>query len=256
MKVLLRGGGDLATGVAHRLFKSGFKVAIIELPEPRMVRRTVSFAEAVYTGSIIVEDVKAVRVKKNPESFSGYIPVMIDPEGESIKNFKPDVLVDCRMMKKNPDTKMTDAPLVVALGPGYTAGKDCHYVVETKRGHDLGKVITKGGAHPNTGIPGDIAGYSAERVLRSPGEGIFEASKEIGSIVKKDGSIGKVGEAPVISSLDGVIRGLLRNGLKVSKGEKLGDIDPRVDIDVNTISDKSRSIGGGVLEAILNFYFA
>jgi len=255
--VLIKGGGDLASGVAHRLFVSGFRVVILELLEPKMIRRTVSFAEAVYSGKWRIEGVTARKVKKIPQKFLdgkrlNYIPVMVDPEGETVRIIKPDVLVDGRMAKRNLGTRRNDAPIVIGLGPGFVAGKDVDAVVETKRGHTLGKVIWKGEALPNTGVPGEIGGFSIERLLRSPSEGIFCPEKKIGDPVKKGDVVARVSGEAIRARIDGIVRGLLKEGLFVEKNFKVGDIDPREGIDVFTISDKARSIGGGVLEAILS----
>jgi len=256
-RVLIRGAGEQASGVAHRLFASGFKVCLVETSLPLAVRRTVSFCEAVYDREKIVEGVSAVRIDEPAEVFSVWdeekLPLLVDPEN-NIKNFlKPHVLVDAILDKRNVGTKITDAPLVVALGPGFTAGKDAHVVVETNRGHDLGRLIFEGEAEPNTGVPGVIAGFGAERVFRAPREGVFKVCKEIGDMIAANEILAYVEGEPIRANISGVIRGLLRDGTKVTKGLKAGDIDPRGEQSYCTrISEKARSLGGSVLEAILS----
>jgi xanthine dehydrogenase accessory factor len=258
-KVLIKGAGDLASGVAHRLWQAGFQVAMLELPRPLVVRRTVSFAAAVYAGEVWVEGVRAKLCQDLPEAGltwqEGGIPILIDPDGISIPELSPYVLVDAIMAKANTGTSMKDASIVIGLGPGFVAGKDVHAVIETKRGHDLGRVLYQGGAIPNTGVPGMIGGYAAERLLRSPADGIFEPVKEIGDLVEKGEAIATVSALPVLAPISGLLRGLLFPGLPVAKGLKIGDIDPRGrEVDATTLSDKSRSVAGGVLEAILRLH--
>jgi len=258
-KVLIRGAGDLASGTAHRLWQAGFDIVMLELPQPLVVRRSVSFASAVYEGSASIEGVEARCCRGIEEADrigdllrKRIIPVFIDPDGKLIHIYQPDVLVDAILAKRNTGTSIGDAPVVIGLGPGFTAGEDVHAVIETKRGHDLGRVIYDGSAAPNTGVPGDIAGYALERVLRAPAGGIFNTSKKIGDLVEKGETVAAVNDVPVKAAISGVIRGLLYPGLEVKPGYKIGDIDPRgEEIDVYTISDKARAIGGGVLEAIL-----
>jgi len=258
--VLIKGAGDLATGIAHRLWRSGFDVVMLELPEPLVVRRTVSFATAIYENKIEVESVKAVLCHSTDE-IGQYldekiIPVIIDPLAESVKALKPPVVIDAIMAKKNTGTFLTDAELVIGIGPGFTAGKDVNFVVETMRGHMLGRVISTGSAVDDTGVPAEIGGYGTERLLRSPIDGTIKPLKEIGNIVKAGETIALVDQAAVKSSIDGIIRGMLYSGLKVKKGLKIGDIDPRGEkVDCHSISDKARAVGGGVLEAILFHYF-
>ncbi len=253
--VVLRGGGDLASGVAHRLFVSGFPVVILELPQPRMVRRTVSFAEAVYRGRVRVEGVSARRVEE-PLACPGEIPVLVDPEADTLKSLQPGVLVDARMLKANRGTCRGQAPVVVGLGPGFLAGQDVDFVVETQRGHELGRVLLEGAARPDTGIPGVLGGEGARRVVRAPLAGLFRVEREIGCLVQRGERLGRVGSSPVLSPLDGLLRGLLHDGLEVRAGEKIADVDPRGDqVDVHTLSDKSRAVGGGVLEAAMRGLF-
>ncbi len=244
--------------MAHRLFVCGFPVVILELSEPRMIRRTVSFAEAIYRGAWTVENVRARHVRRLPDIHDDnlrlrYIPVLADPEGKSLESLKPEVLVDARMAKRNLGIKRGDAPLVIALGPGFSAARDVDAVVETKRGHTLGKVIWEGPALPNTSLPGEICGFSRERLLTAPGDGLFLPSRHIGQRVSAGDKVAEVDGIPLLSSIGGIVRGMLKEGLSVRSGEKVGDIDPRVDTDTDTISDKARSIGGGVLEAILSW---
>lgn len=256
MIVLIKGGGDLASGVAHRLHRAGLRVAITELEHPTVIRRTVAFANAVFQGQTSVEGVTA-RLVANPMDVpsawsEGVIPVLIDPEAQALGVLRPGVLVDAIMAKRNTGTHLADAPIVVALGPGFIAGVDCHAVVETQRGHHLGRVILKGTAAPDTGVPGEVEGYGQERVLRAPAAGVFQGVKEIGDVVKAGDTVALVAGRPVVVSIGGVLRGLLADGLQVRPGMKVGDVDPRGEREhCFTISDKARAIGGGVLEAIL-----
>ncbi len=255
--VLIRGAGEMASGVAHRLHQSHFKICMIEISHPLAVRREVTFSEAIYGGEKEVEGVRAKLISKTEEMESVWkrsrIPILIDPDGKKTRSFlKPDVLVDAIMAKKNLGTQINDAPLVIGLGPGFTAGKDVHIVIETNRGHHLGKMMLNGMAEPDTGIPGEIGGYTIERLLRTMKKGIFHPQKSIGERVNKGAVVAVVDDFPVIAKISGVVRGLLRGGVEVKKGMKVGDIDPRGKRELCfTISDKARAIGGGVLEAIL-----
>lgn len=251
---LIKGAGDLATGVALRLFRAGFRIVMTETAQPTPVRRTVAFAEAVYDGSATVEGVRAERAESKEDVFrlleAGTIPVLVDPEARCLSWLHPHVLVDAIIAKRNLGTSINDAPAVIALGPGFTAGEDCHAVIETMRGHDLGRVIWRGQALPNTGVPGEIGGKSAERVLRAPKAGTFRAVASIGDLVHVGQVVGYVDDAPITSSLDGVLRGLLRSGLYVTPGFKMGDVDPRAKPEhCLTVSDKANAVAGGVLEA-------
>jgi xanthine dehydrogenase accessory factor len=255
--VLIRGAGEMASGVAHRLYRSHFKVCMLEIAQPLAVRRRVSFSEAIYEGEKEVEGVRA-RFINNPEEISsvwkeGKIPLLIDPDSKETRSFlTPDVMVDAVLAKRNLGTHLHDADLVIGLGPGFTAGKDVHFVIETNRGHNLGKVIQNGAAEPDTGVPGEIGGYTVERVLTTMKKGTFYPHKEIGDRVSKGSVIAVADDFPVIAGISGVVRGLLRNGIEVKKGMKVGDIDPRGRKEhCFTISEKARAIGGGVLEAIL-----
>ena len=253
--VLIRGAGDLATGVAVRLHNSGFRVIMLETSEPTVIRRTVSFAQCVFDKEYVVEGIKGVMVccpqKALEEIEKGNIPVLADSEGKTIDSLHPDVVVDAILAKKNTGTNKNMAPLTIGLGPGFEAGKDVDYVVETMRGHDLGRVFSTGKALANTGVPGIIGGFGAQRVMHSPADGVFHAVKKISDIVKKGDILGYVDTAPLIASLDGVLRGILQDGLKVKKGLKMADIDPRpVQKHCFTVSDKARALGGSVLEII------
>ncbi len=255
--ICIRGAGDLASGVALRLYRAGFtSLLMLERPAPLAVRRTVSFCEAVYHGLMLVEDVPCRLIKSAGQRFetwnAGEIALLIDPEGTALPEVGPYVIIDAVMAKKNLcGTAKGQAALVIALGPGFTAGVDADCVVETNRGHNLGRVLRNGTAEANTGIPGQIAGYGRERLLRAPEDGIFVSSMEIGTMVKCGDTVGRVGQAPVHASVDGVLRGLLRSNTTVEKGLKLGDVDPRGNRGFcHTASEKSLAIGGGVLEAI------
>jgi xanthine dehydrogenase accessory factor len=259
LKVIIRGGGEIASAVAYRLAQSHFRIVMTETYHPEAVRRNVSFCEAVYDSEKTVEDLTAKLVHSAEEIFKtwqeGKLALIIDPETKIKDALKPDVLIDATMAKRNTGTGTTDAPLVIGLGVGFTAGEDVHVIVETNRGHNLGRVIRQGQAEPDTGKPGVIGGYSTERVLRAPREGIFKTVKQIGDMVQPGDIIAYVEEEPVITIIPGVIRGLLRNGTRVHKGMKSGDVDPRGNLSYcYTISDKGRAVGGGVLEAIMAYY--
>lgn len=252
--VIVRGAGDLATGLAYRLQRVGFAVVMTEMVTPTPVRRMVSFAEAVYEGRWVVEGMEAVLVADAEEAVAvtdgDRVAVAIDPSAELVGLLKPLVLVDAILAKRNLGTCISDARAVVALGPGFSAGRDCHAVVETMRGHTLGRVIYDGEALPNTGIPGEVGGFGAERVLRAPGAGVFTARRTIGDRVSAGEVIADVDGLPVESAIAGVLRGILRDGLHVTPGFKVGDVDARATREhCFTISDKSLSVAGGVLEA-------
>lgn len=261
--VLLRGGGDLATGIAYRLHKAGFPIIVLELPRPLVVRRRVALATAVPEGEITIEDLRGIRVDNVDEALklasTGAIPVLIAPNlldtlvnSSLVTRHSSLILIDARMAKRNIDTRIDQAPLVIALGPGFTAGIDCHAVIETNRGHRLGRVIWQGTAEPNTGTPGLVAGKGRERVLRAPVPGTASWRVEIGDRVREGERLGDVAGQSVAAPFDGVVRGLIAPGTVVPIGLKIGDIDPRDDPSAAfTISDKALAIGGGVLEAIL-----
>ena len=253
---IVRGAGDLATGTISKLFRCGFRVAALEMPHPTVIRRTVSFAQAVFDTEVTVEEITAVLARTEDEIESawdaGKIPIIPDQEGFWIKKLSPRIVVDAIIAKKNLGTCKDMAPVVIGLGPGFSAGEDVHAVIETNRGHNLGKVILDGPAAPNTGIPGNIAGHTSERVVRAPGKGTVKVLKDIGSIVSKGEIILKVGRTAVESPLDGVVRGMIAGGAEVTEGYKIADVDPRGDASYcRIISDKARAIAGGVLEAIL-----
>lgn len=259
--IIVRGGGDLATGTIYKLKKSGFQVLILEVAMPSAIRRNVAFCEAVYQGVQTVEDMTCY-LAESPEQAQqllaeGKLAVLVDPAGEAIRKLKPLAVVDGILAKKNLGTHRDLAPITVALGPGFTAGEDVDAVIETKRGHHLGRVLWEGTAAPNTGIPGIIGGFGKERVIHCPAAGILRNVKKITDTVSKGEIIAVVetgdGTVPVEATLDGILRGLIRDGYPVSKGFKIADIDPRAEEYTNcfTISDKARCIAGGVLEAVL-----
>lgn len=257
-RVLVRGGGDLASGVIMRLFRAGWQVLVVELERPAAVRRHVSFAQAVYSGEMAVEDVRAVRVfslEMAEKAFrDGIVPVLVDPTLGCLRDFSPHVLVDGRMRKKAPEIGIGAASLIIGLGPGFTAGVDCHAIVETNRGPFLGRVIWSGSALPDTGVPERVGDYQAERVLRAPVAGTVEPDVEIGAILKSGEQIARVSGIPVLAPFDGVLRGMVAGGFQVRAGEKIGDVDPRGDPQLCwLVSDKALSVGGGVLEAILTW---
>lgn len=258
MLVVIRGAGDIATGIALRLHRAGIHLILTDLPQPTAVRRTVCFSEAIRLGEVQVEDITA-RLAHSPREAleltrQGIVAVLADPEGGCISALKPDGLVDAILAKKNLGTHMDMAPVVIGVGPGFTAGVDCHAAVETMRGHTLGRVLYTGSPIPNTGVPGNIGGYTVERVLRAPADGIFEPKLEIGALVKAGDVAGMVNGQPMLCTIDGCLRGLLQAGVPVHKGMKSGDIDPRCKPEhCLTASDKALAVGGGVLEALLHF---
>ncbi|MCL2878773.1 MAG: selenium-dependent molybdenum cofactor biosynthesis protein YqeB [Treponema sp.] len=288
MFVLIKGAGDIASGIALRLKHAGFDVAMTERAQPLAVRRTVSFSQAVYDGKAQVEDVSAVLVDADPQNLiqrinevfaHNQIAAFVDPDADILKYLPeagnaPAAVIDAIMAKRNTGTGINDAPVVIGIGPGFTAGCDCHAVIETMRGHTLGRVITEGSAIPNTGIPGEIGGFSSERLLRCASDGIFTSLAEIGSYVKKGDTVALVNctpnddtpdsvasvdnnavpGIPVYAGIDGIVRGLLPSGIHVTQGMKAGDIDPRCGrMHCFTVSDKALAVGGGALEAILRF---
>lgn len=253
--VVIKGAGDIATGIAHRLFRSGFSIVMTELPEPTAIRRTVAFAEAVFSQKVTVEGVTAVKALETEAvriAGDGLIPVVVDEAAGNLKIWKPWAVVDATLAKRNTGTAINQAAVVIGVGPGFTAGMDVHAVVETKRGHYLGRVITQGPAFADTGIPGDIGGYTKERILRAPCAGVFQAVCRITDSVQAGQLVATVNKQPIVAEIDGVLRGLLKDGITVEEGLKIGDIDPRcVPKHCFTISDKARAVGGGVLEALL-----
>lgn len=275
--IIVRGGGDLATGSIYYLWKSGFRVLVLEAEHPAAIRRQVSLSEAVYQKETIVEQMKAVRVESLEQIqevwSAGNVPVLVDPNGESIQKLQPDVLIDAIIAKKNLGTNRAMAPLTIALGPGFFAGQDVDYVIETKRGHNLGRIITDGTAVPNTGIPGNIGGYAKERVIHARADGILHNVAHIGDVVEQGQEIAYItsdendkdnvsAEKPaerymVQATIPGIVRGLIRDGYPVTRGFKIADIDPRQEELKNcfTISDKARCIAGSVLQLVCQDFF-
>ncbi len=257
MLILIKGAGDIATGIAVRLKNSGMQVVMTEIAIPTTVRRSVAFSRAVYEGSAVVENITAKLVldfAQIPAVLQqDEIPVLIDPRCEVLKSIHFDAVVDSILAKKNLSTDPTQAPVVIGVGPGFSVPQDCHCVIETQRGHDLGRCIYQGCAAKNTGIPGEIGGYTVERLLRAPCDGIFHPILAIGDIVKAGQTVAMVDDQPVTAQIDGIVRGLLQDNVPVKAGMKSGDIDPRGCYEhCFTVSDKARAVGGGVLEAILH----
>lgn len=255
-KVLIRGGGDLASGVAARLHRVGCQVLVTELPQPQVVRRLVSFAQAVFTGEVQVEEIQSALVSSLSEAQrimdADQVAVMVDPQASALAEFQPLVLVDARMTKKAPETGLDAAPMVIGLGPGFTAGVDCHAVIETIRGHFMGRIIWEGGALADTGVPEAVLRKEGERVLRAPAAGKLDAHVDIKDHLEQGQLIAEVSGKPVKAPFQGVLRGLVYPGLEVTEGMKIGDLDPRDDERYCTlISDKSLAIGGAVLTAIM-----
>ena len=258
MKIVIKGAGDLATGIASRLYHAGHQIVMTEIAVPLTVRRSVALSRAVYENEAEVEDLKGVLVKDAAEADRilqrGEIPVLVDPEADIIGSFHPDVVVDAILAKKNLGTRITDAPFVIGVGPGFYAGKDCHCVIETKRGHTLGNVIWEKEAIPNTGVPGNIGGFTTERLIRASADGIMEPVAEIGDTVEKGQLVARTGKQPVYAKMSGIVRGMLQKDVQVTEGLKIGDIDARCEPEhCVTISDKARAVGGGVLEAVSLF---
>lgn len=259
MRVLIKGAGDLASGIACRLTNCGFQVMMTDLEVPTAVRRTVSFSRAVYEGAVSIEDVEGVLIHTKEELeealADGKVAVSVDPDVVHMDWYEPEIVIDAILAKINTGTQMDDAPLVIGVGPGFSAGKDCDYVVETKRGHYLGQVIEKGSAIPNTGIPGEVGGYTIERVIRTDRAGLFQPIAQIGEQVKSGQIVALCDGEPIQAEIGGIVRGMLQEGLKVKAGMKCGDIDPRCRLaHCFTVSEKARAIAGGVLEAILRRY--
>ena len=264
LRIIVRGGGDLATGVIHRLWRAGFTPLVLECARPAAIRRQVALCEAVYAGSATVEDMTGVLINSLSEAVAiwqaGKVPVLVDESGDCIKVLQPDIVIDAIIAKRNLGTNMGMAPLTIALGPGFEAGRDVHAVVETKRGHNLGRVISAGSAAPNSGIPGIIAGFGKERVLHAPAAGVLHVVQDIGSVVEQGQLIAEITAedgvvVPVEATLTGIIRGMIREGFVVTKGFKIADIDPRQEELANcfTISDKARCIAGSVLELVCGY---
>ncbi len=262
--IVVRGAGDLATGVIVRLVNCGFRVLVTECERPSAIRRKVALSEAVYDESATVEGVTCRRIAEVSQAeriwAEGAVPLVVDASADCIQTIKPAALVDAILAKRNLGTHKDMAPITIALGPGFTAGTDVDAVIETMRGHDLGRILYTGAALPNTGVPGLIAGHDLDRVIHAPAAGTLQSVRDaegqeidIGSIVRQGDIIARIGETPVVATLDGVVRGLIRSDFAVTKGLKIADIDPRIEQkkNCNTISDKARNIAGGVVEAVL-----
>lgn len=258
--IALRGGGDLASGVAVRLHRAGLRLAISELPQPLAVRRLVSFAEAIYQGEVVVEGVVARCITDPTDTLrvlrlfaKRQIPVLVDPDFQALHSLRPTVVIDARMAKQVPEQGLQQASLVIGLGPGFEAGKNCHAVIETNRGHHLGRVIWQGTAETDTGVPESVAEHGSERVLRTPVDGVIQARAEIGDLVVPGQVVAEVAGKPIQANFAGVLRGLVHSGIPVVRNMKVGDIDPRADpAACRLVSDKALAVGGGVLEAILS----
>lgn len=268
VRIMIRGAGDLASGIAWRLYQAGYKeILMAEIGIPTTVRRTVAFSPAVYQGEMTVEGVTAKLVTDPEETEKaleeGHIALIVDFEAESRKWYKPDILIDAILAKRNLGTKIDYADFVIGVGPGFTAQVDCNCVVETKRGHYLGRVLTEGSAVPDTGVPGNIGGFTSERIIRAGGEGSFHALRKIGDLVKRGEKLAEVtddltGQKTVTyANIDGVVRGMLQENVHVTEGMKSGDVDPRGQVEYcETISDKALGIAGGVLQAVSAFDFS
>lgn len=258
MKILIKGAGDLATGIAVRLYQCGHRIVMTEIEKPLTVRRMVAFSRAVYETKVTVEETcgKLAEMPDEAEHIveDGAVAVIVDPEAKVRNTFCPDVIIDAILAKKNTGTHITDAPFVIGVGPGFTAGEDCHCVIETKRGHTLGTVIWKGSAIPNTGVPGNVGGYTIERLIRASAPGKMQAVAHIGDMVQEGQIVAYTGEKPVYAKMTGIVRGMLQDGVTVEENLKIGDIDARCErAHCFTVSDKARSIGGAALEAVTQF---
>lgn len=258
MKILIKGAGDLATGIAVRLYNSGHQILMTEIPEPMTVRRYVAFSRVVYEKEATVEGVQSILVNSYNEAKSvmenGQVAVIIDSKADVRKEFQPDVIIDAILAKYNTGTQIDDAPFVVGVGPGFTAGEDCHCIIETKRGHTLATVIWKGSAIPNTGVPGNVGGYTLERLIKASAAGTMKPVAKISEQVKEGQIVAYTGGKPVYALMTGVVRGMLQEGAQVTEGLKIGDIDARCEVShCFTISDKARAIGGGALEAVTQY---
>jgi xanthine dehydrogenase accessory factor len=259
MIVLIRGGGDLASGVAFRLYNAGFRIVITELPKPLTVRRLASFGEAIYTGEVTLESIVAKRVNDLDDPLrilqlisKGRIPVMVDPEGKSIQSVYPTVIVDARMLKSPPEPIKHNAKLYIGLGPGFIGGSNCHAAIETQRGPWLGRVLWDRPAQLDSGVPEAIGDKRQDRVLYSPADGTLVPMKAIRDAIQEGELVAEVNGQPVMAPFSGVLRGLIHPEVEIRKGMKIGDLDPRNDPDLcDHVSDKALAIGGGVLEAIL-----
>lgn len=257
MLIFIRGAGDIASGIALRLHRCGYRIVMSDLPQPTSIRRTVCFSEAILHGEAVVENVTARFAASEAQVDAilsrGDIAVLADERGDAIRSLAPDAVVDAILFKRNVGTRISDAPVVVGVGPGFTAGVDCHAVVETMRGHTLGRAYYAGSALPNTGVPGNIGGFTRERILRAPCGGVFCGAHSIGDLVDAGAICGHVDGVPMRAEISGVLRGLLPDGVSVYEGMKSGDVDPRGDVShCYTVSDKALAVAGGVLEALLH----
>ena len=254
--VIIRGGGDLATGVIQKFHRSGFRLLVLEKEKPSAIRRTVALCEAVYTGNAQVEDVCCTRIESLSELDGCFkraqVPILVDPGAESIAQLKPAAVIDAILAKRNLGTHKDMAPVTIALGPGFCAGVDVSAVIETNRGHDLGRLILKGSAQNDTGIPGEIGGKGAQRVIHAPAAGELRHIRSIGDVLEEGEAICEINGEVIMAPFKGLLRGLIREGLQVPRGMKIADMDPRLDVDWRTISDKARCLGGAALEA---FYY-
>jgi xanthine dehydrogenase accessory factor len=256
-RVLIKGAGEQASATAHRLVRCGYRVVMTDLERPTAIRRTVCFCSAIYEGEIEIEGVRGAHTAPEeaavgPDRLPGAIPVCVDPGSRLVGLWRPDVIVDARILKTNLDNRPGDAPLVIGLGPGLEAGRDVHFVVETMRGHHLGRIIARGFSANDTGEPGEIGGYTLERLLRAPRAGVFTSPRAIGDLLRAGDLVGSVAGAEIRAAIPGVLRGLLRPGLDVAAGQKVGDVDPRGDPTLcHGISDKARAISGSVLEIVV-----
>lgn len=260
MNIIIRGGGDLGSGVAFRLHHAGWNVVITEIEKPLVLRRSVSFANAIYETQTTVENIVAKHITNTADISNlldkRVIPVLVSPKIFSFPDYKPDVIVDARLLKKIVDYSIDTWPMIIGLGPGFIVGENCHAVIETNRGHYLGRTIWEGGAIADTGIPGTVSQKNDERVLRAPATGLIKSNAAVGDFFKKGEIIGYVSDDPIIAPFDGCLRGLMHNGIFIERGIKIGDLDPRLDQNLTKfISEKSLAIAGGVLEAILNYKF-
>lgn len=259
-RVLVVGGGELGSAVSHRLVRSGMAVAVVDIERPRCIRRNVCFAMACLEGAKEVEGVRAEHVSSPEEATKlvggGVVAVLTGDFRKIAAALKPDVIVDARMLKRDQDISMELAPLVIGLGPGFAAGDNVHAVVETNRGQNLGRAIYSGSAEAFTGVPAEIRGFSEERVIRAPESGVFQPGEELGKIIAKAHVVGTIdGRVEVVAAISGLLRGLISGGTEVKRGQKIGDVDPRgSEVDPNTISDKGRAVGGGVLEAVMHWW--
>jgi xanthine dehydrogenase accessory factor len=258
-RALVVGGGELGSAVSHRLARAGIRVVVTDLPHPTCIRRKVCFAMALILGEITIEGVEGLKAtdEKAAEkpAAKGRIVVMDTDFGQLAAELKPDITIDARMLKTGKGISRDLAPLVIGLGPGFVAGDNVHVVIETRRGHDLGRVIYRGEAQPDTGIPGEIAGFAAERVIRATRSGRFRSTRQLGAMVRRGDTVGYIEDTEVKAPLDGLLRGLVNDDTVVERGRKMGDVDPRgLDIDPSTISDRGRAVAGGVLEAVMHWW--